>query len=256
LQIAVQTRCLTQPLKQALHTAGNLGFAAVQIDAREELRPAELSDTGVRQVRKMLDDLNLRVGSVTFASRRGYADAQDLERRLAATVDAMRMASRLACRVLVMAVGAMPETDAAERGTLVEALTSLAGHGGRLGVEIAAQCPEAAPEELAELLAQLPAGMVGLDLSPADIIRGGRSPRDLATRLGANVRHVYANDAVRGLGGAAAVDVQLGRGSAEMPELLGALEEFEYRGWITVERRSSRRPVEECGDALAYLRSL
>ncbi len=256
MQIAVQTRCLAQPLKQALHTAGNLGFAGVQIDAREELRPAELSDTGVRQVRKMLDDLNLRVASATFASRRGYADAEDLERRLAATVDAMRMASKLGARVLVLAVGALPETDAAERGTLVEALSSLAANGGRLGVELAAQCPEAAPEDLAALLTQLPAGMVGLDLSPADVIRGGRSPRDIAARLGQHVRHVYANDAVRGLGGAAAVDVQLGRGSAEMPELLGALEEFEYRGWITVERRHTRRPVEECGDALAYLRSL
>ena len=59
-----------------------------------------------------------------------------------------------------------------------------------------------------------------------------------------------------GLGGAAAIDVELGRGSAELPELLGALEEFDYRGWATVERRNSPRPVEDCADAVAYLRAL
>jgi sugar phosphate isomerase/epimerase len=256
LQIAVQTRCLAQPLRQALHTAGTLGFTGVQIDAREELRPAELSDTGVRQVRKMLDDLNLRVASATFASRRGFADSQDLERRLTATGDAMRMAGRLSARVLVLATGTLPATSTPERSTLVEALTSLAAQSGRLGVELALQCGDAGPDEVLALLAELPQGMLGVDLNPAEIIRGGRSPRDVAARLAAHVRHVYANDAVRGLGGAAAVDVQLGRGEAGMPELLGALEEFEYRGWITVAPRNSRRPAEECGDALAYLRAL
>ena len=39
--------------------------------------------------------------------------------------------------------------------------------------------------------------------------------------------------------------MELGRGSADVPELLAALEEFDYRGWVTVERRNSPRPAEE-----------
>jgi sugar phosphate isomerase/epimerase len=61
---------------------------------------------------------------------------------------------------------------------------------------------------------------------------------------------------VRGLGGSAAIDVELGRGSADVPELLGALEEFDYRGWVTVERRNSPRAIEDCENAIAYLRAL
>jgi sugar phosphate isomerase/epimerase len=41
-----------------------------------------------------------------------------------------------------------------------------------------------------------------------------------------------------------------------VPELLGALEEFDYRGWLTVERRNSPRPAEDCADAVAFLRAL
>ncbi len=256
LRIAVQTRSLAQPLRQALHTARALGADGVQIDAREELRPQDLSDTGARELRKMLDDLNLRVGSATFASRRGYAAAEDLDRRLAATIDAMRLASRLEARALVLAVGPLPDASAAERGTLVEALTALAGQSSRWGVQLALQCPDAHPDDLAALIAQLPAGLVGVDLSPADIIRSGGRSREFVAALGPHVTHVYANDAVRGGGAAGAIDAPLGRGTADVPELLAALEEFDYRGWATVERRNSPRPVEECGDAIAYLRAL
>ena len=41
-----------------------LGAEAVEIDARNELRPEEMSQTGVRQLRKMLEDLNLRVSAI------------------------------------------------------------------------------------------------------------------------------------------------------------------------------------------------
>lgn len=256
LRIAIQTRSLQQPLKQALHAAGSLGCDGVQIDAREELRPGELSDTGARQLRKMLDDRNLRVGSVAFATRRGFAEPQDLERRLTATVDAMRMASRLGARVLVFAVGDVPPGEGPARGTLVEALASLAGHASRIGVELAAHCPQAPPADVVALLSELPAGLMGVNLSPADTIRAGGSPREAVKALGPRVVHFYANDAARGLGGGAAIDVELGRGSADMPELLGALEEFDYRGWITIAPHSPKRPVEEASDAIAYLRSL
>ncbi len=255
-RIAIQTRCLGLPLKQALHAAGRLGCDGVQIDARAEIAPSELSDTAARQLRKMLDDLNLRVGSVAFGSRRGYANSQDLERRLTATVDAMRMASRMGARTLVFAMGPLALPGAAERGTLVDALTALAAQGSRLGVQLAAQCPEADPRDLLTILEELPAGLMGVDLSPADLIRSRRQPREFVATLGPHIVHAFANDAVRGLAGAAAVDVELGRGSADAPELLAALEEFNYRGWITVERRNAPRPVDACADAVAFLRSL
>jgi sugar phosphate isomerase/epimerase len=68
--------------------------------------------------------------------------------------------------------------------------------------------------------------------------------------------HVFANDAVRGMGGMAGNDVELGRGTADFPELLAMLEEHGYRGWATVERRNSQRAVEEVGNAVRFLRSL
>jgi sugar phosphate isomerase/epimerase len=255
-RIAVQTKCLAQPLKQALHTAGALACDGVQIDLRYELPEAEVSDTGLRQLRKVLDDLNLRVGSAAFPTRRGYADPAELDRRLEATVRAMRLASRLAARTLVVGLGPLPPPDSPGRATLHAALENLAAHGNRLGVDLAASCPSAEPTELADFIAELPERALGVDLNPADLIRHDRRPPQFIAALGPHIAHVFANDAVRGLGGSDAMDVELGRGSADMPELLGLLEEYDYRGWITVQRRHSPRPAEELADAVQFLRSL
>jgi sugar phosphate isomerase/epimerase len=255
LRIALQTRCLVQPLKQALLTAGRLGYAGVGIDARRELPPAELSDTGLRQLRKMLDDLNLRVATVAFPTRRSFAVNEDLDRRVAATLDAMRMASRLGAGVLLIAPGPLPTDESPEHAMLIDALTTLAAQGGRLGVLLVLQCPDAEPAELGRLTAVLPEGLAGVDLNPAEAIRHGRSPREFVAALGRHIAHVFANDAVREQAGGA-VEVELGRGSADIPELLGSLEEFDYRGWVTVQLRSSARTAEDAADAIEFLRAL
>jgi hypothetical protein len=120
VRVAVQTKCLAQPLRQALHTASSLGCEGVQIDLRQEMPAAELSDTGHRQLRKLLDDLNLRVGSTAFPTRRGYGVAQDLERRLEATIQAMQVSSRLAGRVMLITLGDLPLAGESDRSTLLQ----------------------------------------------------------------------------------------------------------------------------------------
>ena len=42
----------------------------------------------------------------------------------------------------------------------------------------------------------------------------------------------------------------------DLPELLGRLTEFDYRGWVTIERRDSADPIAEIENAVAYLRAL
>jgi sugar phosphate isomerase/epimerase len=239
-----------------LHTARQLEAEGVQIDLRQELPAAELSDTAQRQLRKLLDDLNLRVGSTAFPTRRGYGTSDDLERRIEATVEAMRAASRLGSRTLLITIGSIPAPDEGDRSTLLEALTSLAMHGNRIGVQPSLQAPTAHPAELKNLIDELLDGLVGVDLNPADLILAGQNPRQFAETLGRQITHVFANDAVRGLGGANGSDVELGRGTADFPELLGRLEEHDYRGWITVQRRHSPRPVDDLANAIQFLRAL
>ena len=256
-RIAAQTSCLAQPFRKALHTVARLGCEGVQIDARRELRPAELSDTGLRQLRKMLDDLNLRVGVVAFPTRRGLACSEDLQRRVEASIGAMRFASRLGARVLVCTLGGLTEVaDDPQRTILADVLDTLASHSHRLGVRLAAQAGNISPRTLADFLPTLPEGSLGLDLHPGQLVAHGISPQEFVSQLGRHVVHVHAVDAIRDQATGGSVEVELGRGSVDFPALMGHLEEHGYRDWITVERRHSTQPAEDMGNAVKFLRSL
>lgn len=257
VKIGIQTRSLRQPLKAALVTAARLGAGGVEIDARTELAPGELSGTGLRQFHKLLSDLNLRVSAVAFPTRRGYDVADDLDRRVAATQAAMRFARELRTDVVINRVGAIPDDANDPRFVrLVEVLTALGTYGDRVGARLAMQISNENPASVVRLLGALPQHTVGVDLHPSGVILGGLSPREVVESLGPHVLHVHACDAVREAPGWRAIEVELGRGDADLPELLGRLTEFDYRGWVTIERRDSINPVSDIENAVAFLRAL
>jgi sugar phosphate isomerase/epimerase len=257
VKIGIQTRSLRQPLKQALHTAARLGAEGVEIDARSELPPGEMSRTGMRELLKLLSDLNLRVSAVAFPTRRGYDVPDDLERRVFATQAAMRFAVDLGTDVVINRIGHIPDgADDPRFVRLVEALTALGIYGERVGARLAAQTANESPQQLARLIAAVPEHTVGVDLHPGELILAGHSPQEAVDALGKHVLHVHASDAVRDFGSGRGRNVELGRGSADLPELLGRLTEFGYRGWVTVESRDAADPASEMENAVAFLREL
>lgn len=256
IKTAIQLASLRLPLKKALLTAAQLGASAVEIDARNELRPAELSQTGVREIRKMLDDFNLKVSAITFRTRRGYATEQDLQRRIEATHEALRLAYSLGAGVVINHVGTIPPAESPEWNTLLGALNDLGRYGQKAGALLAADTGTEEAPEMLRLLAALPGGSIGVNFNPAQIVMHGYSPSEMARAVGRHVLHVYANDATRDLAMRRGVETPLGRGSVDWPEVLSILEESEYRGWFTIERRDTNNPVVEIGEAVKFLKSI
>jgi sugar phosphate isomerase/epimerase len=248
---------LRQPIRRALATAARLGAGAVEIDARSELRPADVSQTGLREFLKLIGEMNLQVSAVAFPTRRGYDAADDLERRVLATQAAMRFAAELRSQVVIVRVGRVPpETGTAAWSRLVESMTALGMYGERIGARLALQTADVSPQDLLRLIQALPEQSVGIDLQPSGLVKAGHSPVDAVETLGPHVLHVHACDAVRDITTREAVEVELGRGAADFPELLGRLTEFDYRGWVTIERRESADPIADIENAVEYLRSL
>jgi sugar phosphate isomerase/epimerase len=63
-------------------------------------------------------------------------------------------------------------------------------------------------------------------------------------------------DATRDVAQGRGFEVPLGQGNAEFPELLAALEEQQYRGYITVARHDTMDPLGDIQQALRFLRNL
>ncbi len=257
LKIAIQLAGLRQPLRKALHTAAQLGATAVEIDARHELQPQQLSTTGLRELRNVLDELNLRVAAIGFPTHRGYDVAEQLERRVDATKAAMKLAHDSGAQVVINQVGRVPAEPAGPQwDQLLQVLTDLGNYGHHVGAFLAAQTGTESGPDLVRLLGALPTQAIGIDLDPGNLIINGFSPLEAVTCLGPNILHVHARDGVRDLARGRGLEVPLGRGSADFPALLGALEEHAYRGYFTVAREHAEDPIYEIGSAVKYLRSL
>ncbi len=257
LPVAVQLRSLGRPFQESLRLARQLGARAVEIDARQELRPAELTPSALRQVRKWLADLELVVAAVSFPTRHGYDEPHQLEARVEATKAAQQMAYSLGASVVVNQVGrASVEPDSESFKLLVEALTDLANHGQRVGARLAAETGTESGADLARLLGAVPSGGIGVCLNPGQLIVAGHPPLDAVAELGSNVVYVRAVDGLRDRARGRGVAVTLGRGEADFPALLGALEEHDYRGYLCVQADSSTNPLGSVRDAISYFEAL
>ena len=254
LKKSIHLESLNLPLKKAIHVAADLGADAVEINARTQLRPDELSRTGVRHFRKMLADLNLKVAAIHFPTRRGYNITDDLDRRIDATKAAMNMAFDLGCQVVCNHIGRVPDDPESEGWrTMTQALMDLGNYSHKAGAWLAAKTGTEEGEKLNNFLSGLPLGAVGVDFDPGNLVINGFSASDSMTALAERVRNFRARDAVQDLAAGRGLEVQLGRGTIDLAFLLSALEEKSYSGYITIERQTDENAVAECGQAIEYL---
>jgi sugar phosphate isomerase/epimerase len=257
IKIGIKLASFGQPLRQSLASAHRLGGNGVELEARGELRPSQMTETAVRQVRKLLDDYGLRPTSVSFPTRRGFDVPDEIEERIAGTKAAVKLAYQLKAPVVVVQAGRVPpESTGVQWNQLVEVFSELGRFSHRAGAVLAAQTGSESGADLARLIAALPGGTLGVDLDPASLIVNGYSPPEAVEVLGPHTLHVHATDAVRDVSRGRGTEVALGRGTADFPNLLGKLEEYNYRGYFTVGRRSADDPLVELAAAIEYLKSL
>ena len=257
LKIGIQIASLGLPLKQAVPLVAQWGVQAIELDARRGFTPAEASQTALRQLRKMLADHRLRVSAVSYMTRRGYDNTEDLERRIDSTKWAMKLAGALGSPVVVNRVGEIPDKpEGPGWNQLLQVLHDLGRHGQHVGAFLAAETSADEPATVRRLLDALPTGSLGVDLNPGNLLVHGHTPLDAVQTLGQHILHVHVTDGVRDRARGRGQLVPVGRGMADWPALLGALEEQDYRGDFTIERRDSEDPAYELQAAVKYLRSL
>lgn len=258
LRKSVALRCLGGNLRQGLETAARIGASAVELNARTDLRLEDVSQTGLRQLRKWLADGKLQVAIVSFPTRRGLDEADGLDQRVDGIRRAMALAAGLGCRLVSTMGQPLPAEDQPERqNLLVSVLHDLARHSLKAGAWLACRTGSSSTADLNQLLEQLPDGALMVDLDPASLLIAGHDPALAVKAHGTRIAHFRARDGVRDRsfpGGGA--EVQLGRGSVDFPALLAGLEEHSYPGFITVGRQLHDDPektLRDCIQGLGFL---
>ncbi len=195
--LAVRLSALHLPFRRALESAAQLGATSVEIDARSEIQPSQMSETGLRQLRKMLDDLNLKVAALRFQTRRGYDSLDDLDRRIDATKDTMKLAYRLGAPVVVNSIGQVPEEETDPRWvTLQQVMEDLGRHGAKVGSFLCAETGSESGESLSRLLDSQQDAFVGVAFNPGQLIINRFSASEAIEALKGRIQLVYAVDGV------------------------------------------------------------
>jgi sugar phosphate isomerase/epimerase len=256
LRIAVATRALQLPLRQAVQAAHDLGAAGIQLDARNEIKPSDLSQTGRRAFLHRLDELNLAVASVGFPARRPLYDLEELDARLAAARGAMEFAWQLGARVLALRIGRIPDdAESREYDLLRSVLNDLARHGNRVGTTLAITPSRDSAESLAKLVSAINEGPVGVNFDPAAFVLAGFDPGEALRTLHDRVAHFVVRDAIRDVEGGG-VEVPVGRGEVDWDEFIALVGEAEYRGWLTVDRTQGEDKRGDLARAIQFLRNV
>src|SRR5262245_52391951 len=256
LRIALATRCLNLPLKDSLRAAASLAARGVQFDAREEIRPGELTETGRRQLQHLLDELGLSIASLAFPVRRSFYDEEQLDARVTAVKQAMEQAWKLQARVVTARIGKIPaDKESKAYRLLFEVLSDLARHGNLVGATLAITPSHDSPATLSELVRSVKTGPLGIDFDPAVLVMSGHNPGEALRALHSLVLHITARDAIRDID-AGGLETALGRGEVDWVELSPLLDEINYSGWVTVNRTQGDDRAGDAARAIQYLKNV
>ena len=241
-RLAVPIVSLDTDFRRALSVARELGVGGIEIDGRYGIDLLTLSETGVRQIRKWLDDAGLQVAAVSFPTRRGYSDQDQLEARVGATKQMMLQAQRLGATVLLGRLGDIPaKEDSGNWQVLIDVLTDLGRTGQQAGAFFCAEAGQSSPEDLRQVIKAVPEGSLQVHLVTGALLVHGYDPAEAAMTLAADIGYVHATDAVAGAFAGHGRAVPLGTGQVDVPPVLAVLEERGYRGWVAVEAVSTHR---------------
>lgn len=256
LRTCIALSSLRQPFRKALTTAARLGADAIEIDARHQVPPREMTQTGIRDIKHQLENYGLRVASVSYRTRRGYNVEQELDERVAGTKEAMSLARKLGASAVVNHIGVVPDSEKDRLWSLmVDTLRDLGQYSQHVGAMLAARTGSEDGALLARLLDAVGGAAIGIAFDPGALIMNGFSASEAIRCLSSRVLHVSATDAARDLSSGRGMQMRLGEGAVDYPDVLSVLEQANYLGYFCVEPAGGPAVADDLAAGIQYLRS-
>ena len=215
-------------MARAISEIGGLGYDGVEMF---DGNVADFAD-GPERLTSLLDEAGVALVSVYTGANFIYREILDEE--LSRVTRAAELAQQFGAHSLIVGGGARRAsgTQAGDHALLADALDTVSGIAASYGLE-ACYHPHLStivesPEELDELFSR-----TGIGFCPdtAHLVAGGGDPAQLIRRYADRIRHVHLKD-VR-------LDpvcfLPLGVGQVDFDDVMTALGEIDYAGWLLVE---------------------
>ena len=208
-------------LRDQVQEAARLGARGVVLDAAGDLGPDRLSETGRRELRHLLRSIEVALFAMHLPTRRPFDTEDQLDDRLARADRAFALTYELGARLVLARVGPLPpESEVPRREVWTRAVRDLGRRADHRGVRLAIETGTEAGATLRPLLDALDSPGLAASIDPATLLRFSHDPVAATRALGPWVAHAYASE--------------VAGGALDWAEYLGALEEVDYRGPLTI----------------------
>ena len=226
----------SQPIREQVREAARLGAKGVVVDAVGDLAPSRLSETGRREFRHLLRSVEVDLIALNLPTRRPFDTVDQLEDRLRRAESAFVLAYDLGTPLVLAKVGGLPpESEPALRHTYLGAVGELGRRSDHRGVRLAIETGPDSGEAARGLLDGLACIGLAASIDPASLLQSRHDPIAAVRALGPWVAHAYATDAASSFSSVSpARRSGLPAGALDWEAYLGALEEVNYRGYMTV----------------------
>ncbi len=245
-------------IKDQIRGSAAAGARGVVVDASGDLAPDRLSETGRRELRHALRSVEQGLIALNLPTRRPFDTPDQLEDRLARADRAFALAYDLGTRLVLARVGGLPpEADAARRSTFATAIGELGRRADHRGVRFAIETGAEPGNVLGPFVESFAIPSLAVSIDPSSLLRQGIDPVAATRELNVLVAHAYANDASRASEAFATPNPRgfgFPPGALDWEEYLGALEEINYRGYLTVWPDPGSDPVAQFAAIAANLR--
>ena len=242
------------PLRQALDTAGELGFGGIALGVgHKDFALLQASASARRDFVKHLQRRGLSLAALRVAAGpAGLFDAGGLDQLVQQSLRTMLVARELGAQRVSLFVG-QPSSAAQSTDSAQQAATTLTEQADRCDVPLALSSSNAV--FLKQLLTQIAAPHYAMaNLDALRLLAGGQKPRDVAEMLAGHIGQCTLADAI--LLGQRVEPVGLGQGMAQPGEVLAVLREQGFNGPLVADVNALPQPLAGARRAAEELRRL
>jgi len=256
LHLGLTVDSLGLSAREGIRRASDLGFGSVELAARGQINPKELSRTGRRHLANYVSGMGLRLNALSAdPGGRRFADSSRVQEYIDHAKAVLELAAEIGAPVVSTYAGplAADENDPT-RQLVVSAIAEVARHADRVGAVLSLETSDPT-DRLGEVIKLLANPSLKVTFDPADLLIAGCDPIAHVAAVADQIVAVHAADAIGGSTGRGR-EVPMGQGELDYRAFLGALAEAGYYGVHTVRRRNAADPEAEVAAAKRFLESL
>ncbi|MFQ5965752.1 MAG: sugar phosphate isomerase/epimerase family protein [Candidatus Scalinduaceae bacterium] len=253
-RIGIALESLRLRIKEGIKTASVLGFKGVQINATKRgLTPEDLSQTGRRELKRIIDINRLRLCALSGELGAGFVNENEFDFLIKRTKEIINLALDLQTNIITIQIGNIPtDTDSTHSHAISTALNDIGRHAENYGCRLAAKVTYDDYSKLKKFLESLETQGIKLIYDPASLMTNNLDPIKGIYELHEYIVHTNLWD-TRQTGEGRYIEVPIGEGIVPVQEFTSTLESIGYYGFYVINSKTTQQPIESIKKGKEFL---